>query len=373
MTTIPCVAIIRFDMGESTKLSKLREKIDSIDRNILELLNDRGALAIEVSKLKQQNSFDLYHPGREREIEDKITSANPGPLPDESVLAVFREIISSCRALQSPLRVAFLGPEGSYSHQAAFKEFGAQAELTPERTIDDVFREVERARAVYGIVPVENSAEGSLGVVLDMFLDSELLVSSEVYLRINHCLMSQSGNMDDVRTIASHQQALAQCRMWLTERAPGRELLESPSTTNAALMAKEGGEVAAVAGELAASIYDLQIIEKHIEDSSTNTTRFWVIGKTSIEPTESDKTSIMFSLRDEPGALNKTLTAFSKAGVNLTKIESRPSRKRPWEYVFYVDFVGHHTSPEIEGILSEMRGGCIFLKILGSYPMGRMD
>lgn len=361
-------------MGESKALSGLRKRIDAIDDELCGLLNKRARVALEISKLKKSRSFDIYDPSRETEIEARIARTNEGPMPTESMLAIFREIISGSRSLQKQLEVVFLGPEGSYSHQAAFGEFGGSASLVPTKTIEDVFSRLQKGSAALGVVPVENSTEGSVGVVLDMLLETRLAVLSEVYLRISHCLLTSTGGLEGVESVASHPQALGQCRRWLEEHVKGCVLHETHSTASAAVMASEDPSVAAIAGEMAAGIYGLHIVERNIEDVPGNTTRFWVIGTSGAPaPTGNDKTSIVFSLKHEPGALNAVLASFGAAGLNLTKIESRPTRERPWEYVFFVDFLGHATAETVSPVLKEIEGSCIFLRILGSYPLGLAD
>jgi chorismate mutase/prephenate dehydratase len=360
-------------MSSSQDLENLRKKIDELDKKILELLNERGRIAIEISKLKQENSFNVYDPSREREIERNIKKINLGPLSTNSVISVFREIISGCRSLQHPIRVAYLGPEGSFSHQAAFHEFGSSAVFLPVINLQDVFEEVEKERASFGIVPVENSIEGSIGSVLDMFLKSHLRVSSEFFQKISHFLLSKRGDIKDIEVIASHPQALGQCKKWLSERLKHIEFRETASTARAAQLASRDKKIAAVAGELAAAVYKLKVVEKHIEDNPNNTTRFWVIGRENRRPTGADKTSIVFSLSDEPAALQKALLPFAEAKINLTKIESRPSKERSWEYVFFVDFDGHSSGEDIREVLSKVEKSCLFLKVLGSYPKGSSD
>jgi chorismate mutase / prephenate dehydratase len=360
-------------MGSSLALENLRKRIDEIDKKILEFLNERGKIAIEISKLKQENSCNVYDPAREREIERNIKRANPGPLSTDSVLSVFREIISGCRSLQNPIKVAYLGPDGTFSHQAAFREFGSTAKFKPCRGIDKVFEEVEKESGSFGIVPIENSVEGSVGNVLDRFLRSGLLISSELFEKISHFLISKTGDIKDIKIVASHPQALGQCRKWLSEHLKRVEYCETSSTASAVKLASRDKKIAAVAGEFAALIYKLKIVEKQIEDSPGNTTRFWVIGREQTRPTGADKTSMVFSLKDQPGALYKALSPFAEADINLTKIESRPSKERPWEYVFFVDFEGHAHNEKISSLLSRVREYCVFLKVLGSYPMGKSD
>jgi chorismate mutase/prephenate dehydratase len=356
-------------MGSSEGLEGWRKRIDEIDKKVLELLNERGKVAIEISKVKRENSFNVYDPAREMEIERNIRNTNPGPLSDDCVISIFREIISGCRLLQNPIILAYLGPEGSFSHQAAYREFGSSARLVPVGSFEEVFEEVEKERATVGIVPVENSVEGSVGGVLDAFLKSDLRISSELFERVGHFLISKTGNLGDVKIVASHPQALRQCKLWLNKHLFHVELRETASTTRAAVLAAGDENIAAIAGELAASIYNLKIVQKRIEDSPDNTTRFWVIGRGHSHPTGFDKTTILFSVKDEPRALHKTLLPFAEAEVNLTKIESRPSKERSWEYVFFVDFEGHADDKKVVNVLSRIRESCIFLKILGSYPM----
>jgi chorismate mutase/prephenate dehydratase len=358
-------------MGSSEDLENRRRRIDEIDRKILELLNERGKIAIEISKLKRKNSFSIYDPAREREIERNIKRTNPGPLSTDSVLSIFREIISGCRSLQKQIRVAYLGPEGTFSHQVAFREFGSSAELVPVKGVEDVFDEIKKGRASFGVVPVENSIEGSVGSVLDAFLKSDLRVSSELFQRISLFLLSKTGNIEDIEIVASHPQPLGQSRRWISDYLKHVEIRETPSTAKAASLASRDKRIAAVAGELAASIYRLKIVERHIEDSPENTTRFWVIGREHCRPTGADKTSIVFSLKHEPGALQNALLPFAESSINLTKIESRPSKERPWEYAFFVDFEGHTDDEKVKNVLSRVKENCVFLKVLGSYPMGK--
>jgi len=361
-------------MGSSEELETLRKTIDEVDKNILELLNDRGRFAIEISKLKKRNSYDIYDPVREREIERNIKSRNRGPLANRSVIAIFREIISSCRTIQRPVRVSYLGPSGSYSHQAAFHEFGSSAHLIPCDSFEEVFEEVERERCSFGIVPVENSMEGSVGTVLDTLSRSGLRVSSEHFERISHSLLSKTGDLRDIRVVASHPQAIGQSKNWLNKNLKSIEFRETASTAKGAQLASRNKKVAAIAGDFAASLYKLKILEKQIEDNIQNTTRFWIISKMRCPPTGDDKTSIVFSLKDELGALQKSLfLPFADAKVNLTRIESRPSKERPWEYIFFVDFIGHESDKKIQKLLSIVKKRGTNLKVLGSYSRGESE
>lgn len=358
-------------MAKKKPLSQLRNKIDDIDSKLLELINERGKVALDVSSHKKENSLRVYDPAREKEIEKKLRNKNPGPLSNEYVLSIFRELIAGCRALQHNTKVAYLGPEGSFSNQAAFHKFGGETDLVPVLSFEEVFEEVHKSRVEFGIVPVENSLEGSIGRTLDMLFTWDLKISAEYFEEIGHFLLSKTGTMKDIKVVASHPQALGQCRKWISKNLKGVELLETPSTAWAARLSSEDKSVAAISSEFSASIYGLKTIQRHIEDSPQNTTRFLIIGKETGSYTGDDKTSIVFSIKDEPGALHKSLfLPFAKAKINLTKIESRPSRERPWEYVFFVDFKGHFEDKKVVSLLKEVEKSCIFLKVLGSYPIG---
>lgn len=361
-------------MKSSKNLDNLRKRIDSIDEKILDLINKRGKIALQISEHKQQNSLKIYDPGREKAIEKKLQKINPGPLTNEYVISIFREIVSGCRSLQKPTKVGYLGPHGSFSNQAAFHKFGSSSELVPLGSFEEVFEEVNKKRLEFGIIPIENSVEGSIGSVLDILLAWDLKISSEYFERISHFLLSKSGKLSDIRVVASHPQALGQCKKWVSRNLKNIELFETASTAAAAKIAAEDFKIAAVASEYAASIYDLKILQSHIEDSAQNTTRFLIIGHEESPVTGEDKTSIAFSLKDEPGALHKSLfLPFADAGINLTKIESRPSKDRPWEYVFFVDFIGHYLDKKIKSVIKKVETKCIFLKILGSYPAGKIN
>jgi len=358
-------------MGSSTNFDKLREKIDSLDQEILKLLNERGDVALEIRKLKMENSVGVYDPVREKLIKNKLKELNAGPFSDDSVLNIFREIISASRLLQQPTRVAYLGPEGSFSHQAAYNEFGGSSELLPLGSFEEIFEEVENDRASFGVVPIENSIEGSVGMVLDLLSKTHLGITTELFERINHFLLSKTGNIQDINIVASHPQAIAQCKKWLNKNLGDKEIIETTSTAEAARLASKKKNVSAIASEHAASIYKLKIIKNNIEESSLNTTRFFVIGKKTNNPTGDDRTSIVFTLKDKSGALQKSFfQPFADAKVNLTKIESRPSKERPWEYLFFVDFKGHAQDKVIKSLLSKLDKSCIYLKVLGSYPAG---
>lgn len=361
-------------MGSSQDLQKLRKKIDELDRGILDLLNKRAGVVLGIRELKKENLVGVYDPQREKEIEGRLKELNGGPLSNDSVLKIYREIISACRALQHPLRVTYLGPEGSFSHQAAYNEFGGSAELAPVGSFEEIFEDVETGRSTFGVVPVENSNEGSIGTVLDLLSASSLGVSAELYERINHFLLSRSPALKNIQVVASHPQAIAQCSRWLGKHLPHAKVRETSSTAEAARIASRKSGIGAVAGLHSASIYNLNVLGKNIENSSKNTTRFFVIGRQSSAPTGEDRTSIVFSLKDKPGELQKTFfQPFADAGVNLTKIESRPSKERPWEYLFFVDFKGHMKDKLIKALLSKLSRNCVNLKVLGSYPIGKPE
>lgn len=352
-------------------LSALRRKIDDIDDHILDLLNQRAAVVIEVGKAKAGQSKDFYVPSRERAIYERLTAANPGPFPSEAIRKVFREIISASLSLEQPMKVAFLGPQGTFTHAAAMQQFGFSAQLVPQKSIPAVFDEVARGRAPYGVVPVENSTEGVVSHTLDMFMESELKINAEIMLGISHFLMSRSGRMTDIKKIVSHPQPLAQCRKWLEENLPDVPLVDVGSTALAAQMALEDDSFGAIAGEMAATLYGLQVVKERIEDNPNNFTRFLVIGKNTPERGGRDKTSLMFNIKDQPGILYRMLEPFSKREINLSKIESRPMKKKAWEYIFFLDIEGHIDDEPITAAVAELKDYCQFLKVLGSYPRAR--
>lgn len=351
----------------------LRQKIDKIDDQLLKLINRRAALAIQIGKEKsKKNLSNHFHvPHREREIIERLQNGNAGPFPNDSVEAVFREIFSATLALEKPLRIAYLGPETTFSHQAALKQFGHSAVFTPFNSIENIFAEVEKDRCDYGIVPVENSTEGVINLTLDCFVDSPLLICDELKLGISLCLLSREQDCKDIKVIYSHPQPLAQCRNWLNRNLPGVEQVPSSSTAQAAQMAREQKNAAAVAGRLAAEVYDLNILADKIQDRRDNYTRFLVIGKEKARKARHNKTTVMFSIRDEAGSLLKALELFARNKINLTKIQSRPLRDRTWEYLFYLDFDGHIEDKNVQRVIDALTRQSLFLKILGSYPEAR--
>ena len=355
-------------------LKKLRGEIDQIDNQILDLLNQRADVVIAVGKEKEgSDDRTFYVPSREKAIYERLTGQNPGPFPNEAVCKVFREIISASLNMERPMRVAFLGPASTFTHQAALTQFGLSAQLVPLKSIPAVFEEVERGRAQYGVVPVENSTEGVVNHTLDMFYESDIQMIAEIMLEISHNLLSKSGDIARIGKIVSHPQPLAQCRHWLETNMADMPLLDVASTAAAVQLAAEDESVAAIAGAAAASQYDLQVVKAKIEDNPHNFTRFLVIGKKSPEKSGADKTSIMFSVKDEPGILYRMLEPFSKRDINLAKIESRPMKQKAWEYIFFLDLIGHVSDVNIAAAIEELRAHCHFLKILGSYQIAQHD
>jgi chorismate mutase/prephenate dehydratase len=350
-------------------LDEWRARIDEIDRQLLRMLSQRAELSLEIGRAKRESGEPVLVPQREQEILDELARVNPGPLPAGAIRAIWSEILSASRCLQRPFRVSYLGPPGTNTHLAALRHFGSSAEFLPVRGIAEVFEEVERGRAEVGLVPIENSSEGVVNHTLDGLIDSELLISGEVSLEIHHHLLSRAADLGDVKRVFSHPQALAQSRGWLGRHLPDAEVVEMPSTSVAAEQAVLDASAAAVASELAGQLYGLAALRERIEDYANNVTRFLVIGRSAVGRTGRDKTSILFSIRDEVGTLHRILEPFASARLSLTKIESRPTRRRPWEYVFFVDFEGHRDDPVTQGVLAAVRDRCLFLKVLGSYPV----
>jgi chorismate mutase/prephenate dehydratase len=350
-------------------LDEWRARIDEIDRQLLRLLNQRAELSLEIGRAKRASGEPVFVPEREQEILDELVRLNPGPLSSGAIRSFWSEVLSASRTLQRAFRVAYLGPQGTNTHLAALRYFGSSAEFVPVRGIPEVFEEVERGRADVGVVPIENSSEGVVNHTLDGLIDSELLICGEASLEIHHNLLSRAADLGDVKRVFSHPQALAQCRGWLGRYLPDAEVVEMPSTSVAAEQAALDVGAAAVATELAGQLYRLPALRERIEDYANNVTRFLVMGRRAAGRTGRDKTSILFSIRDEVGTLYRILEPFATARLSLTKIESRPTRRRPWEYVFFVDFEGHRDDPLTQGVLAAVRERCLFLKVLGSYPV----
>jgi chorismate mutase / prephenate dehydratase len=352
-------------------VADLRTEIDSLDDRMLELLNQRASLVIKVGRLKTGQKSDFHVPSREREIYERLIAQNRGPFPSEALKSVFREIISASLALEAPMKVAFFGPKATFTHMAAMQQFGLSAELLPQKSIPAVFEEVEKGKAFYGVVPVENSTEGMVSHTLDMFMESELKINAEVLLEIHHYLLSRTGRIEDIKKVCSHPQPIAQCREWLAENLPNVPVVDVASTAVAAQIVSEDYTAAAIASELAAFTYDLKVVRERIEDQVNNYTRFLVIGKKVADKSGDDKTSLMFSVKDEVGILYHMLEPFAKRGINLSKIESRPLKRKAWEYIFFLDLVGHISDPMIAEAVQDLKGCCQFVKVLGSYPRAK--
>ena len=351
-------------------LKSLRENLGKQDQEILRLLNERGRLAIEVGRVKSRKGREIYDPSQEAKVFAKLTGNNTGPLPDQAVRNIFREIISSSRALQTPISVAYLGPEASFTHQAALAHFGLEASFYPKPAMAEIFRDVERDINPWGVVPIENSLEGSVRQTQSQLIATSAGIRAEIFLRITLCLLASHRRAEKIRRIYSHPHALGQCRDWLRKNLPDCRQIETGSTAEAARRVLEDRGGAAVASRIAATTYGLSVLNEGIEDYPENATRFLVIGKGASKPTGDDKTSILFATPHVPGALHQALTPFSKAKVNLLRIESHPMRERIWEYLFFADFEGHAEEKKTAKVLREMNSWTTFLKHLGSYPRG---
>jgi chorismate mutase / prephenate dehydratase len=351
-------------------LKRLRSQVDSLDAQILRLLNKRAAVILKIGKAKGRSGQPAYVPDREKKVYDNIISKKKGPMPKEALKAVFREIMSGSLRLERPLKIAYLGPELTFTHLASMEKFGSSVEYIDCGTITDVFSEVEKSRADYGVAPIENSIEGAVNHTLDMFIDSGLKICSEIYLEVSHSLLSIEKNKASIKRVYSKREVFGQCRLWLEANLPGVELKEVSSTARAAEITAGQKGSACIASERAAGKYGLKVLYNSIEDSEHNVTRFLVIGRNEAAPTGEDKTSLMFSVKDRAGALHDMLVPFKRYGINLTKIESRPSRVRAWEYYFFVDLEGHYRQAGVQKALSALRKSASYVKILGSYPVG---
>lgn len=355
-------------MTVTEEIQALREGIDGLDRELLELLNRRMDYARRIGEIKARHGIDPFDPGREEAICRRLTARNRGPLSDESVRAIYREILAASRILQQPLGVAFLGPEWTYSHLAAISLFGHNARYVPHRTLIDVFDALNKNLAHIALVPVENSLEGGIAQTMDLLYERPVVIVRECYLEIAHCLAGRGGEVAAVKRIYGHPQALAQCRRWVFENLRHAEFHESASTAQAAQHAAQDPEGAAICNLQAACHHGLKILAERVEDHSGNTTRFFALGHRKNAPTGHDKTSILFAVPDKPGALYTALEPFAKWQLNMTRIESRPNRLMPWQYLFFSDFEGHRDDPQIQDLLQALSERTSFLKILGSYP-----
>ncbi|MCL5104488.1 MAG: prephenate dehydratase [Armatimonadetes bacterium] len=349
-------------------IPELRKRIDQIDKRLVEMINERAECALEIGKMKNKGAKSIFAPEREKQVLEGVLKNNQGPLSDAAVTAVFREVISACRALEKPISVAYFGLPGSYTHIASILKFGDSTGFLPSNTIPDVFSAVEHSEANYGVVPVENSTEGIVSHTLDMFLLSDLRICAEIYAPISHNLLSAGTEMSQIKRVYSMPQAIAQCRNWLAAHLPGVEVLEVSSTSKGAKMCEGYPTSAAIASSLAAREYGLNIIAEGIEDNPHNKTRFLVVGYSKPEPSGKDKTSVVFSVPHKAGSLYHALTVFESEGISLTMIESRPTKQMPWEYTFFVDFQGHEKDEHVQRALQKLGEMVLFVRVLGSYP-----
>jgi chorismate mutase/prephenate dehydratase len=349
-------------------IDDIRKQIDEIDRKLVELINKRADCAIEIGKQKDSKSASIFAPEREMQVLARVLAENRGPLSDKTIAAIYREVISACRALEKPISVSYLGPAGSYTHIASIQRFGDSTDFMPVETIPDVFNMVERKEANYGVIPVENSTEGIVSHTLDMFLLSDLRICAEIFAPISHNLLSAGTDINKIKRVYSMPQAIAQCRNWLRMHMPGIEVLEVSSTAKAAQLCQGFPSSAAVASSLCAQEYGLNIIAEAIEDNPHNRTRFLVIGYSKPNASGKDKTSIVFSVPHKSGSLYKALSIFETEKINMTMIESRPTKQMPWEYVFFIDVQGHEKDKPVVRALAKLSEEAMFVRVLGSYP-----
>lgn len=362
-------------MTKQISLAEIRARIDTLDKDIQDLVRQRAECALEVANSKRAEAeqsgevaTDFYRPEREAEVLRMVQERNEGPLDDETIAHLFRELMSACLALQEPMKIAYLGPEGTFTQAAALKHFGRGISTVPHGVIGEVFRDVEAGNANYGVVPVENSTEGVVSHTLDMFMQSSLQINGEVELRIHHNLLSTAETLQGIAKIYSHQQSLGQCREWLEANMPDAERVAVNSNAEAAKRAAAEKGCAAIASDTAASIYGLNIVAANIEDEPDNTTRFLIIGRNPVEPSGNDKTTLLVSIVNKLAALHELLAPFAAHNVSLTRIESRPSRKGMWDYVFFIDIDGHREDAAVKQALQDLASEAAMLKVLGSYP-----
>ncbi len=344
-----------------------RKAIDKLDAHIVKLLNERTRHVLEIGDIKLKAGEEIYAPHRERAVLQRICKLNGGPITNESLRAIYREVMSSALSLEKSMTIAYLGPEATFTHQAAIRRFGSSLRYAAQKTIADVFSEVAKNRADYGVVPVENSTEGVVTHTLDMFVDSELKIVAQIILPIQHCLVSNY-KRSQLKKLYSHPQTLAQCRGWVQNHMPDAEIIETSSNARSAELAAKEKNSAAITGSLAAERYGLRILETDIQDNSANATRFLVLGRQCSPPTGKDRTSLMLSISHEVGALHQALAPFRRFKLNMTKIESRPSKRKAWEYYFFVDCEGHKDDRKVAKAIAELQRQCNFVKVLGSYP-----
>lgn len=359
------------DDNKQTSLTGVRERIDSIDRQIQELISERANWAQEVARVKGEglSAIDYYRPEREAHVLRMVVDRNSGPLSDTEMVRLFREIMSSCLAQEDPLKIGYLGPAGTFSEQAVRKHFGHAAYSLPLGSIEEVFQEVASGNADFGVVPVENSGQGMIQVTLDLFLTSEARICGEIELRVHQCLHSSTGRLEDVRRVYAHAQSLQQCKTWLRLNLPKVECEAVASNAEAARLAQHADDAAAIAGEVAGKVYGLKTIAEGIEDRADNTTRFLVIGRTLFPPSGNDRTSLLITVNDKPGALYDVLSPFAKRGVSLNRIESRPAHSGKWQYAFFIDVSGHIHDAALQEAVKEIEATAAQLRVLGSYPV----
>lgn len=358
------------DTAGDDRLEAVRERIDTLDLQIVELANERARCAQEIAAIKSARGEvrHFWRPEREAQVLRKLAQGNAGPLSDEAIQRMFRELISACLALEQPLAIAYLGPAGTFTQAAVYKHFGRSVEAHPLGAIDEIFREVAAGTSDFGVVPVENSTEGMVSHTLDVFMQSNLRICGEILLRVHQNLIGRMNSIDAVRVVYAHQQSLAQCREWLDARLPGAERVAVASNGEAARLAAEEPAAAAIASTMAAEIYDLGVLERNIEDEPDNTTRFLVIGDHDVPPSGDDKTSLMLSARNRPGALFHLIRPLAEHGIDMTRLESRPTRGRLWEYVFFVDVLGHAADEQLRIVLEALHEEAALCRVLGSYP-----
>jgi len=350
-------------------IPKHRQAIDKLDAHIVRLLNERTKHVLAIGAMKLKAGEEIYAPHRERAVLQRICQLNHGPVTDEQLRAIYREIMSSALALEKTMIIAYFGPEATFTHQAAIQKFGASLRYSPQKTIADVFTEVSKRRADYGVVPVENSTEGVVTHTLDMFVDSDLKIVSQIVLPIQQCLMVRpGGTRTRIKKLFVHPQSLAQCRGWIQNHLPRVELIETSSNARSAELAAKDKNAAAIGGILAAEKYGLDVLEQDIQDNAANATRFLVLGRQCSPPTGQDRTSLLVSVADKAGALHEAIAAFRRYKINMTKIESRPSKRKAWEYFFFIDCDGHAQDRKVAKAIQLLGQHCNFIKVLGSYP-----
>jgi chorismate mutase/prephenate dehydratase len=344
-----------------------RKAIDKFDTQIVKLLNERTKHVLAIGEMKRKAGEEIYAPHRERAVLQRLCRKNQGPLTNESLRAIYREVMSSALSLEKSLTVAYLGPQATFTHQAAIQRFGSSLRYTPQKTITDVFTEVSKNRADYGVVPVENSTEGAVTHTLDMFVDSDLKIVAQIVLPVQHCLLANCPRLQ-IKKLYAHPQALGQCRGWVLTHLPGVKIIESSSNARAAELAAEEKGASAIAGSLAAEKYDVPVLDYSIQDNVANATRFLVLGRRCSPRTGNDRTSLLFALLDRVGVLHDALAVFHKCRINMTKIESRPSKRKAWEYFFFVDCVGHFEDRRLSKAIALLSEHCSYIRVLGSYP-----